>query len=87
LHDLTLAVDVVRHLRIPFGVIINRDGVGDTRIETYCQQEKIPILLKIPERQKIAYLYSKGIALADEAHEWHEMFALLFNRIKKDVMK
>jgi len=87
LHDLKLAVDVVRHLHIPFGVVINREGIGDARIETYCQQEKIPVLLKIPERQKIAFLYSKGIALANEAYEWHEMFALLFNRIKQEVTK
>lgn len=87
LHDLKLAVDVVRHLRIPFGVVINRDGIGDARIEAYCQQEKIPVLLKIPERQKIAFLYSKGIALVNEAYEWHEMFALLFNRIKEELKK
>lgn len=87
LHDLKLAVDVVRHLRIPFGVVINRDGIGDARIEAYCQQEKIPVLLKIPERQKIAFLYSKGIALVNEAYEWHEMFALLFNRIKEEMKK
>lgn len=87
LHDLKLAVDVVRHLCIPFGVVINRDGIGDARIEAYCQQEKIPVLLKIPERQKIAFLYSKGIALVNEAYEWHEMFALLFNRIKEEMKK
>ncbi len=87
LHDLKLALDVVRHLRIPFGVVINRDGIGDARIEAYCQQEKIPVLLKIPERQKIAFLYSKGIALVNEAYEWHEMFALLFNRIKEELKK
>ena len=87
LHDLKLAVEVVRHLRIPFGVIINRDGIGDNRVEVYCKKERIPILLKIPERQKIAFLYSKGIALANEAYEWKEMFGLVFNRIQDEVKK
>ncbi len=87
LHDLKLAVEVVRHLRIPFGIIINRDGIGDNRVEVYCKKERFPVLLKIPERQKIALLYSKGIALADEAHEWQEMFGLVFNRIKDEVKK
>jgi len=85
LHDLKLAVDVVRHMYIPFGVIINRDGVGDKKVELYCQNEKIPVLLKIPERKKTAYLYSKGIALASETHEWHEMFGIVFNRIQEEV--
>jgi MinD superfamily P-loop ATPase len=87
LHDLKLAVEVVRHLHIPFAVIINRDGIGDERVEVYCQKEHIPVLLKIPERQKIALLYSKGIALVNEAYEWHEMFSLVFQRIQDEVKK
>ena len=85
LHDLKLAIEVVRHLSIPFGVVINRDGIGDERVEVYCQKENIPVLLKIPEREKIALLYSKGIALVHEAYEWHEMFGLVFNRIREEV--
>ncbi len=87
LHDLKLAVDVVRHMNIPFGVVINRDGIGDNRVEVYCKKEHITVLLKIPEREKIALLYSKGIALADESFEWREMFGLVFNRIQEEVKK
>jgi MinD superfamily P-loop ATPase len=87
LHDLKLAMEVVRHLKISFGVIINRDGIGDKKIEGYCQNENIPILLKIPERRKIAHLYSEGIALVNESHEWREMFGLVFNRIQEEVKK
>ena len=87
LHDFKLAVEVVRHLGIPFGVIINRDGVGDNEVEIYCKSENVPIILKIPERQKIANLYSKGIALVDEVYEWREMFGQVFSRIKEEVNK
>lgn len=85
LHDLRLAVEVVRHLNISFGVVINRDGVGDDKVESFCRKEKIPVLLKIPERKKIANLYSTGVALVNESHEWHEMFGLMYNRIKEEV--
>lgn len=85
LHDLRLAVDVIRHINIAFGVVINRDGVGDDRVEFYCKEENIPILLKIPERKKIANLYSKGIALVNESHEWHEMFGIVYSKIKDEV--
>ena len=87
LHDLKLAVEVVSHLNIPFGVIINRDGIGDKKVETYCQNENIAILLKIPEKRTIAHLYSKGIALVNESYEWHEMFGQVFNRIQNEVKK
>jgi MinD superfamily P-loop ATPase len=87
LHDLKLAVEVVKHLFMPFGVVINRDGIGDRKVESYCQKENIPVLLKIPERKKIAHLYSKGIAIVSESHEWHEMFGLVFTRIQDEVKK
>jgi MinD superfamily P-loop ATPase len=87
LHDLKLAVEVVRHLKIPFGVVINRDGIGNKLVENYCKNENIPVLLKIPQREKIAQLYSKGIAFVKEVYEWREMFGLLFNQIQDEVKK
>ena len=87
LHDLKIAVDVVRHLSIPFGVIINRDGSGDTRVECYCQHEKIPILMKIPHSEKIAYLYSKGIPFVNELPEWRIRFQNLFQRLQNEVTR
>jgi len=42
LNDLTLAVDMVRELKIPFGVIVNRMGSGDDRVHHYCEKENIP---------------------------------------------
>jgi MinD superfamily P-loop ATPase len=87
LHDLKLALDVVRHLNIPFGVVINRDCIGNNKVETYCKNENIPILLKIPERKKIAHLYSKGIALVSESHEWNEMFSQVFDQLWENVGK
>jgi len=87
LHDLKLAVDVVQHLNIPFGVIINRDGVGDKKAELYCQQEKIPVLMKIPHSKEIAQLYSKGIPFVRELSIWREEFVKLFKKISEEVKK
>jgi len=86
-YDLKLAVEVVRHLNIPFGVIINRDGIGDKKVETYCKNENISVLLKIPERKKIAYLYSKGETLVSGSYEWREMFGLVFEKIEEEIKK
>ena len=85
LHDLKLAIAVVRHLYIPFGVIINRDGVGDKKVEMYCQTEKIPILMKIPHSEEIANLYSMGIPFVKKLPEWHEKFTELFRRVQEGV--
>ena len=84
-HDLKLAVEVVKHMNIPFGVIINRNGIGDKKVELFCKNENISILLKIPERKNIAQLYSKGIALVKKSYEWREIFYSLFTKIKEEV--
>jgi MinD superfamily P-loop ATPase len=60
LHDLQLAVETMRELKKKFGVVINRDGIGDERVYEYCRREEIPVLARIPNDRKIAELYSRG---------------------------
>ncbi len=60
LHDLKLAVDTVRQLGKPMGVVINRHGIGDNKVEGYCKAENIDIIALIPNDRKIAEIYSRG---------------------------
>jgi len=87
LHDLKLAVELVRHLHVPFGVIINRDGVGNTKVERYCRDTKIPLLMKIPHDEDIARLYSQGILFGDRLPGWHERFRELFASIQEGTRR
>jgi MinD superfamily P-loop ATPase len=82
LNDLSLAVEVVRELDIPCGVIINRAGVGSDEVEQYCHRERIPILLAIPLDRNIAALYSRGIPLIEGMPRWREEFLRLFQQIE-----
>lgn len=87
LHDLTLAVDVLRKMEIPFGVVINRSDLGDKKVDVYCHKENIPILMKIPFSKEIAVAYSKGIPLVEEKTEYREKFKELFRSIKSYLEK
>jgi MinD superfamily P-loop ATPase len=60
LHDLKLAVEVVRALGLPFGVVINRADVGDDETGRYCQGERIDVLAEIPDDRRVAEAYSRG---------------------------
>jgi MinD superfamily P-loop ATPase len=82
LHDLKLAVDVVRQLQIPHGVVINQADVGDKGVETYCYAEQIPILMQIPTDRKIAEAYSRGQMIVDVFPEYQEKFRSLLEKIK-----
>jgi MinD superfamily P-loop ATPase len=85
LSDLALAVDTVRELGIPCGVVLNRAGLGDAKTKEYCRKEKIPILLTIPLDTEIARLYARGTALVDGMPRWRDRFGELFKRIKELV--
>ncbi len=86
LYDLTIAVEVVRSLGTPFGVIINRDGLGgDLSVEEFCKKEDIPILMKIPFDKEIAKAYSEGIALVEIQPEWKKRFQDLYAEIGRSV--
>ena len=82
LHDLRLAVETIRKMDIPFGVIINCDGIGDQKVQEYCKKESIPILLKIPMDRRIAELYSRGVPFILEMSGWKEKFLELFDAIQ-----
>ncbi len=81
LHDLTLAVDMVRELKLSFGVIVNRMGSGDDRVHDFCQKENIPILLESPDDRKIAEAYSRGILMVDALPEYRNLFEQLAVKI------
>lgn len=86
-HDFLLALEATRALKIPVGVIINRDGLGDSRVEDFCVAEGIPILLRIPNDRIIARFYSEGIPFVNEMPEWKEKFEDMFETIKSLAFK
>lgn len=86
LYDLKIAVEVVRLLKIPFGVVINKFGmVENSLIEDFCKKEEIDILLIIPFERKIAEAYSKGKLLVQIYPEWKEKFQALYQEISEKV--
>ncbi len=85
LHDLTLSVDIIREIGTPFGVVVNRDGIGDDRVEKYCKDEKIPLLAKIPNDINIAKLYSKGTPIVEGLPEYKALFAGIYDKIKEMI--
>ncbi|MBU1052308.1 MAG: ATP-binding protein [Proteobacteria bacterium] len=83
LHDLKLAVEAVRILGIPHGLVINRSDIGDGQVKDYAANMKIPVLMEIPFSRKIAEAYSRGQLLVDAMPEWREKFLFLNSRIKE----
>lgn len=82
LNDLALAVDTVRQLGLPFGVVINRADAGDQRVKDYCTAEQISVLLEIPEDRRIAEAYSRGELVSETVPRTRAAFEELYGRIE-----
>jgi len=66
MHDLRLALDVAKTLKVPCGVVVNRAQPRTTETRELCESARVPILAKIPDDLAIAKAYSRG-ELAVEA--------------------
>lgn len=86
LNDLAIAVELLKKLRLPGGVVINRSlgGGGEASIVSYCRGEGIPILLKIPWDRELASLYARGEPVAEHLPDWRNLFTELGRRILED---
>ena len=77
LNDLKLAVEMVRVLELPFGVLINRADVGDRAVHEYCSEEHIAVLAEIPDDRRIAEAYSRGEMVCEVLPDYQSRFVQL----------
>jgi MinD superfamily P-loop ATPase len=84
LNDLKLAVEMVRVLELPFGVVINRAGLGDDEVLHYCHENGIRILAEIQDDRRIAEAYSRGEIICQTLPEYRSLFEGLLKGITEE---
>ncbi|SNS20859.1 MinD superfamily P-loop ATPase, contains an inserted ferredoxin domain [Humidesulfovibrio mexicanus] len=82
LHDLRLAVDAFRPMGKPMGVVVNRAGAGDDRVQRYCADEGVPVWAEIPFSRAVAEAYSRGEVAARALPQLRAVFLALMARMK-----
>jgi len=82
LHDLQLAVKLTHEIGVPAGVIVNRDGIGDTSVDAYCIEAGLPILMRIPLAREIGEGIAQGKLLIEIRPEYRGKFRKLFTSIE-----
>ncbi len=83
LYDLRLAVDMVRQMGVSFAVAVNRSTIGDDRVNAYCREENIPILVEVPDDRRIAEAYSRGRLISEMDEAYEKLFRDLWASIKE----
>ncbi len=81
LHDLKLAVDLCNSFDLKMGVVINRYNGAFFELESYLEENHIPILLKIPFDRKIAFAYSKGELFSKVFSSYESLFLEVYKKI------
>lgn len=85
LHDLKLAVEAVKLLGLPAGLVVNRADLGNDAVFEYARKEELQILMTIPFDRRIAEAYSRGHLVVEEMPEWRQRFQELFAKIETIV--
>lgn len=85
LNDLKLAVDVVKTINVPFGIVINKYDETFDEMENYLTENQIEVMLRIPFDRKIAEAYSNGILPVNKSDKIRSEFIELIDTIKKKI--
>ena len=81
-HDLKLAREAFTPLGIPMAVVINRAGIGDDSLQTYCRASGLPILMEIPFDRRVADAYSRGLIISEAIPELKAGFEELVGQVR-----
>ncbi|MGB8453672.1 MAG: ATP-binding protein [Anaerocolumna sp.] len=82
LHDLLMAVELVKLNHIPYGIIINKDDEKDNLIKSFCKENVITLLGTIPYKKSAAAIYSKGNMLCEDEF-YKKIFLSIAGKIKE----
>nr|NQU94430.1 AAA family ATPase [Bacteroidota bacterium] len=83
LHDLKLAVEVVRNLEKSFGIVINKAHLGDDKIYKYLEEKEIPLLVEIPFQREIAEKYAESQILSNVVDGYEDYYLQMIDNMFK----
>lgn len=81
LHDLKLTVDLVREIDKPFGIIINKAGLGFEKTHEYLENENISLLGEIPFSKDYASKYAQGKILENIPQEIEDVYKNIITQL------
>jgi len=83
LHDLKLMVALLQEIQKPFGLIINKAGLGNNDVSDYLKEENIELLGEIPFDHDYAKKYAKGDLLTHINKEISDTYSQITNSLKR----
>jgi MinD superfamily P-loop ATPase len=84
-HNLNMVYELVKLFDKPYGVVLNKCLEGGNPSESFCTENKITVLGKIPFDAELGRLNSNAIIISRETQEYKDMFSSLLQRVMEEV--
>jgi MinD superfamily P-loop ATPase len=75
---------MLRAMRLPMGVVINRADLGNGKVRDFCAGHRIPVLAEIPDDRAVAEAYSRGQIIAQAVAGFDDRMHQLLSRIEDE---
>ena len=85
LHNLEMVYKLVRIFKKPLGIVINKADEPYRALETFCAQNQIPILCRIPYSNKLATLCAHAEIAVMQDSESRRLFTQLLEIVCKEM--
>jgi MinD superfamily P-loop ATPase len=82
LHDLKMAIELVKLYNIQYGIIINKDDGKENMVKNFCKTNEIALIGAIPYSMEAAALYSNGMMLCEDPY-YHRFFSEISENMKE----
>lgn len=84
-HDLALMMAAVAELGKPYGLVVNRVGVGDDRIRALARQGGVDVLAELPDSLDVARAQARGKLAYHVSAEVARIFDRLATTVEEQV--
>lgn len=81
LHDLKITVEMLKNLHKPFGVIVNKAGLGSNEVYGFLKKNRIELLGEIPFSKEYAASYASGDILKNIPFEIETTYRQIAERL------
>lgn len=81
LYDLQLTVEMLKEIEKPFGVIINKAGIGDQKVQDFLLEQNIELLGELPYSREYASKYATGDLLNNMSMETELQYKAIIDKL------
>jgi len=79
------AIEMVKALKLPFAVVVNRADAGDEWFRNYCEQNRVSMLAEIPDDRAVAEAYSRGDMICEAVPAFDQCIRNLLDALERKI--